>query len=410
MDKYCNLKLLGRAVASAFGTLLVGLALPSAQAQAPAPATATGEPIKIGIMAALSGSISVYGIYLADGVKMAAKEVNDQGGLLVKGVRHPIQIIERDTRSDVNTSVAVATSLVRDQGVKYIIGPATGYEIASAMEITQRAKVIHMSAAAVLQTVLTKESVQPGANKSHLFMLQTPSPKREILTVKMSMKYLGNPMRQAVMISNDSNGDFIGKNIEGAMQQSGVTIALPKVQYQPGTTDYSPYLTKIRDAKPDLLSVWWLPSDSINILQQGLQLGAAKSYFTFGPEPLDVLQRIPNADRVLIACSPLCRMSTTTPEAKAFWDRYVKFVGGTTKFGGAAGSAAWYYEGTRMLFTAIQSAGTISNTDEVAAALAKTRLAGALGVMSFDERHLAGSGFDFCLLSKGKQTCEFVTP
>ena len=409
MKCYWSKAALVGSVANLIGSLSLGLVVGTACAQVPA--TPTGEPIKIGVISALSGPLVGYGQPLLDGVKMAAEQANAEGGVTIKGVRHLVQVVERDNRSDVNNSVAAAMSLVRDNGIKFIVGPATGSEVASVVEITQRAKVIQLSSAAILQSMLTKENVAPSmGNRRHLFMMQTPSPLREILTIKMSMKYLGSPMRQAVIVSNDSNGDYIGKNVEDAIVQSHATLVLPKVQYEPGTTDYSSYLTKIRDAKPDLLNVWWLPTDSINILQQAMQLNVAKSYFTFGAEPADVIQRIPNVDNVLVACGPLCRNSSSTPAIAAFWQRYAKYLGPNTKFAASAGGAAWYYDGTRMLLNAMQIAGTVDNTDDIAAVMAKTPFSGTLGLIKFDDRHRAQSGFDFCLLSKGKATCEFASP
>ena len=391
------------------GGLGSALAPTLASAQANAPATA-GEPIKIGVLTALSGPYVPFGQPLYDGVKMAVQEVNAQGGLVVAGVRHPVQIVERDTRSDVNATVTGATALVRDAGVKFIIGPGTGVETGPALEITQRAKVIQLSAASILQGVLTKENTSPTGNRRHLFMVQTGSDVREYMTIKMSQKFMGAPKRHAVIISNDSNGDFFGKAVAAGIERAGVTLALPNVLYEPGTTDYSPYLTKIREAKPDHLNIWWLPTDGINILKQARQLDTASSYFVFGPEPLDVVQRIPDVDRVLIACLPICRGVTTTPETKAFWERYVILAGANAKFGAAAGGAAWYYEGTRMLFKAMQAAGNVDNTDDISAALAKTELAGSLGTMRFNDKHIALHGFDFCVFTKGKPACEHIPP
>lgn len=386
------------------GMLLFGLVAGVASAQTGAP------PIKLGVLTALSGPYVPFGKPLADGVRMAAEEVNAQGGLEVNGRRHMVEIVERDTRSDVNAAVAGATALVRDSGVKYIIGPATGIETGPALEITQRAKAIQMSAASILQGILTKENTSAAGNRRHLFMVQSGSDVREMLTIKTSQKYFNNPKRHAVIISNDSNGDFIGKKVVEAITASGATLALPNVMYEPGTTDYSPYLTKIRQAKPDHLNIWWLPTDGINILQQARQLGAADTYFLYGPEPLDVTQRMPDVDRVLIACSPICRGITTTPESKAFWDRYAKLIGDSAKFGAAAGGAAWYYEGTRLLFKAMQTAKTVDDTDAIAAALKSTKLRGALGDMAFNERHIALHGVDFCIYNKGKPACENVSP
>ena len=393
-----------RGLARIAGALLIGWGATLAVAQTAAP------PIKLGLLTALSGPYVPFGQPLADGVRMAAEEVNAQGGLEIKGRKHQVQLVERDTRSDVNAAVAGATALVRDAGVKYIIGPATGIETGPALEITQRAKVIQMSAASILQGILTKENTSPTGNRRHLFMVQSGSDVREVLTIKISQKEFGNPKRQAVIISNDSNGDFIGKKVAEAITGSGATLALPNVLYEPGTTDYSPYLTKIRQTKPDHLNIWWLPTDGINILQQARQLNVADTYFLYGPEPQDVAQRMPDLDRVLIACSPICRGITTTAESKAFWDRYTKLIGASAKFGAAAGGAAWYYEGTRMLFKAMQAAGTIEDTDAIAAELKKTKLKGALGEMQFNDRQIALHGIDFCTFSKGKPSCENVAP
>jgi branched-chain amino acid transport system substrate-binding protein len=392
-----------RTVTRVCSALLLGLVTTLASAQ--------GAPtVKLGLLTALSGPYVPFGQPLADGVRMAVEEVNAQGGLEVKGQKHKVEIVERDTRSDVNAAVAGATALVRDAGVKYIIGPGTGIETGPALEITQRAKVIQMSAASILQGILTKENTSPTGNRRHLFMVQSGSDVREVLTIKTSAKYFNNPKQQAVIISNDSNGDFIGKKVAEAIAGAGANLALPVVMYEPGTTDYSPYLTKIRQAKPDHLNIWWLPTDGINILQQARQLNTANSYFLYGPEPQDVAQRMPDVDHVLIACSPICRGITTTPETKAFWERYTKLIGAQAKFGAAAGGAAWYYEGTRMLFKAMQTAGTVDDTDAIAAALKTTKLKGALGEMQFNDRQIALHGIDFCVFNKGKPTCQNVAP
>lgn len=386
------------------GALLLCVGAAAAHAQASAP------PIKLGLLTALSGPYLPFGQPLADGVRMAVDEVNAQGGLEVKGQKRKVEIVERDTRSDVNAAVAGATALVRDAGVKYIIGPATGIETGPALEITQRAKVIQMSAASILQGILTTGNTSPSGNRRHLFMVQSGSDVREVMTIKNSQKQFPGAKRHAVIISNDSNGDFIGKKVDEAIAGANASLALPNVMYEPGTTDYSPYLTKIRQAKPDHLNIWWLPTDGINILQQARQLNAADTYFLYGPEPLDVSQRMPDVDRVLIACSPICRGITTTPESKAFWERYGKLIGSEAKFGAAAGGAAWYYEGTRMLFNAIQAAGTVDDTDAIATALKATKLKGALGEMQFNDRQVAVHGIDFCIFNKGKPTCENVQP
>ena len=98
---------------------------------------------------------------------MAVDEVNGAGGLEIAGVRHPVEIVERDTRSDVNTAVLGATALVRDDEVKFVIGPATGIETSATQQITQPAGVIELSAASVLQGILSKENAAPDGDKRY---------------------------------------------------------------------------------------------------------------------------------------------------------------------------------------------------------------------------------------------------
>lgn len=370
-----------------------------------------GEPIRIGVLTALSGPYVPFGQPLYDGVKLAVDEINAEGGLEVNGTRHPVEVVERDTRSDVNTTVAGALSLVRDEGVKYIVGPATGIETQAAMEITQPASVIELSAASVLQGVLTPENTGPNGDRRHLFMTQTSSEVREATTIQASAETFGNPTSHALIISNDSNGDFIGKKVVEAIEDQGYSMALPTVLYEPGTTDYSSYLTSIRAANPDHLNIWWLPTDGINILQQARQLETSDSYFVYGIEPIDVTSRLGDGvSGVLIACSPICRSITTTEASTEFWAKYQALIGEGQQFGSAAGGAAWYYEGTRMLFKAIQATGSIDDTDAIAAELAVTTISGPLGDLSFDDRHVFRHGYDFCHFDGGEPDCRYIAP
>src|SRR5690606_32614645 len=153
------------------GFLLMGLAAGTASVQAASPPAS--PTIKLGLLTALSGPYVPFGQPLADGVRMAVEEVNAQGGVDVKGQRYKVEILERDTRSDVNAAVAGAMALVRDEGVKYIIGPGTGIETGPALEITQRAKVIQLSASSILQGILNEENTSPTGNRRHLFMVQS---------------------------------------------------------------------------------------------------------------------------------------------------------------------------------------------------------------------------------------------
>lgn len=373
--------------------------------------TADAETLQIGVLTALSGDYVPYGQPLHDGVRLAVEEVNNEGGLEVGGTTYRLELVDRDTRSDVNVAVAGATELLRDEGVRFVIGPATGIEASATQEITQQQDVINQSAASQLQNVLTEESAAPGGDKHHLFMVQTSDEVREGLTVQAVEDYFDDPENHAVIISNDSNGEFISAELENQLDEAGGELALDTVLYEPGTSDYSPYLTRIRAGNPDVLHIWWLPTDGINILEQAMELDVAENYFVWGIEPGDVTERLGgDVSNVVIACAPLCQGITTTDASAEFWSKYARLLGSDTEFGAAAGSAVWYYDGAQMLFQAMQDAGTVEDTDAIATALADVEYEGALGQLSYNDRHIVLHGIDFChFTGAGEPTCEYRT-
>ncbi|MDR1214898.1 MAG: branched-chain amino acid ABC transporter substrate-binding protein [Propionibacteriaceae bacterium] len=74
-------------------------------------------PIRIGMLAPLTGSESVYGTYLRNGAEMAVEEINAQGGLLGR----PVELVVEDDGCDAQMATAGATKLV-SAGIHLAVG------------------------------------------------------------------------------------------------------------------------------------------------------------------------------------------------------------------------------------------------------------------------------------------------
>ena len=83
---------------------------------------AADNTVKIGVNAALTGSFVSAGNTIHNAVKLAVKQINDAGRLLVDGKTYKLEPHYRDDRTDVNTAIANARELVDDVGVKAIWG------------------------------------------------------------------------------------------------------------------------------------------------------------------------------------------------------------------------------------------------------------------------------------------------
>src|SRR5688572_515114 len=79
--------------------------------------------VKIGINESLSGSFVAAGQPPAAAVKLAVKEINDKGGIVVGGVTYRFEVSEVDNQSQTASAVAGMTRLVEDEKIKFVFGP-----------------------------------------------------------------------------------------------------------------------------------------------------------------------------------------------------------------------------------------------------------------------------------------------
>ena len=92
--------------------ILLFLAAPAA------PAAAQGKPIRIGEINSYSGLATVYTFPYREGLLMAAKEMNDAGGVLGR----PIEFVFRDDKLKPDEAVKAARELVSQEKVDFLAG------------------------------------------------------------------------------------------------------------------------------------------------------------------------------------------------------------------------------------------------------------------------------------------------
>ena len=83
-------------------------------------ASASGDTIKVGLLAPLTGDVSVYGIAVANGANLYIKQLNEAGGINGKQV----EVVEMDEQGDATQAVTCFTQMV-DQGITALIGDVT---------------------------------------------------------------------------------------------------------------------------------------------------------------------------------------------------------------------------------------------------------------------------------------------
>jgi branched-chain amino acid transport system substrate-binding protein len=82
------------------------------------PVAAQGKPIRIGEINSYSGLATVYTFPYKEGLLMAAKEINDSGGVLGR----PIEFVFRDDKLKPDEAVKAARELVGQGKVDFLAG------------------------------------------------------------------------------------------------------------------------------------------------------------------------------------------------------------------------------------------------------------------------------------------------
>lgn len=105
----------------------------------PANSAAEPESLKIGAMLCLSGECAEWGSNSLKGLQLAAKEINDQGGVLGKN----IELLVQDSRDESpSQAVSAYRQLTADSSVRFLVGTTWSVGGLPVAPIAKRGKVL----------------------------------------------------------------------------------------------------------------------------------------------------------------------------------------------------------------------------------------------------------------------------
>src|SRR2546430_9946937 len=106
------------------GVLLAVTALLAAACGASGGGTpTTGAPIIFGAAVSLTGAQSKEGALTKQGYDLWLDWINQRGGIVVNGVKHPVEIKYEDDQSTPNLSPTLVQKLITDEKAQFILGP-----------------------------------------------------------------------------------------------------------------------------------------------------------------------------------------------------------------------------------------------------------------------------------------------
>lgn len=273
------------------------------------------EPYKIGGLFSLTGYLSMNGEDEMRGATMAIEEINAAGG--ING--HPLQLIIEDEKSTADAAVASATKLINEDKVLMILhGQMTG--AASAVKpIADRAKIPFMTLTCYDPIVLTE------GERDKWFFHPEPTPAENVRKI-LSYIVKETSARRIGLIQD--TGFFCTLLKESLMQQTpplGFKIVAHE-QYATRDIDVTAQMTKIREAKPEIvINAGTVTGPAITAKAMKL-LGMKLPLYTFQATFGKVLEQSAEATEGIVFLSYRVHVWKTLPADDPYHDSVVKWM------------------------------------------------------------------------------------
>jgi branched-chain amino acid transport system substrate-binding protein len=228
----------------------------------PAISYGQSDRIKIGHLTPLTGFLGAIGSYAQLGVKLAAEELNQSGGVLGR----QIDLISEDSVNPATASTK-AQRMIEQDGVVVLLGEISSASSLTIMQVAQRNKKVFFSTGARSDALRGKDC------NRYAFHCDIPN------TVMVNA--VGTALKQKGMVKGEKFFTLTADYIFGHDLLSAAKIffaandanLIGDELIATDVTDFSPYLLKVRQAKPDVVCCNLAGNQVTNLVKQYAEFG-----------------------------------------------------------------------------------------------------------------------------------------
>jgi branched-chain amino acid transport system substrate-binding protein len=228
----------------------------------PAISYGQSDKIKIGHLTPLTGFLGAIGSYAQLGVKLAAEELNQSGGILGR----PIDLISEDSVNPATASTK-AQRMIEQDGAVVLLGEISSASSLTIMQVAQRNKKVFFSTGARSDALRGKDC------NRYAFHCDIPN------TVMVNA--VGTALKQQGMVKGKKfftlTADYIfGHDLLNAAKlffAANDANLIGDELIATDVTDFSPYLLKVRQAKPDVVCCNLAGNQVTNLVKQYAEFG-----------------------------------------------------------------------------------------------------------------------------------------
>lgn len=342
------MKIMHRSFLRALTLLGCGLLSCAASAQAPA-------PIKLGIVAELTGPVAIAGTAALIGTRLGVEDINKNGGILGRQV----ELIVADNQSDPSKSVGEVQRLINQQKVDALIGPMTSPSNIAIAPSVSAAKLFHVSHAGSLQMTPERAPYQFG------LLVNANSQARAMVNhVSGVLK-----AKSAAILTDDTAQSKDGAEaMKKALTEKGVKLT-GALEFKFNSTDVTPQLLNLRRENPEVILMFAGTATDFAAVVKGLgdigwdvKVVGADGAFSLAPGivaaagPDAYKNLVGTTMKVFTYCG--AEPAVGQSEVAKLFEKLKAFA--PNDFGKASPQhMAWFYDGVHIFKQAAEGAGSL---------------------------------------------------
>ncbi|MGZ0085671.1 ABC transporter substrate-binding protein [Caldibacillus thermoamylovorans] len=306
--------------------------------------------VNIGYSGPLSGPAAYYGQRTLNGLKMAAEEINNNGGFEVKGKKYKINLVPLDDKYLPNETAANAKRLVQEHHTPIIFTPHSGGVMAL--------QVFNQTDNFIIAAYTSEPKITQTGNK--LTVRIPPRYDGYIPTfTDYAMKHFGKKLA-ALPTATQYGKDWTEKLLPYWEKQGGKVVYKSSIDFTKDT-DFFTIVTNALKEKPDVLFIGGASEPTAKVAKQARELGFKGGFIIMDQAKLDEMKRVTGSYDLLegsIGVMPL--IESDEPAVPEFVKNY------RAKFNEDPGSeAAYNYLALYAFVEAMKAAGSVDDPQAI---------------------------------------------
>jgi len=199
------------------------------------------DPVKVGLVAALSGQSAKSGEGITRGLTIAIDEINAGGGVL--GGRM-LELVRRDDESNPAKGQTAARELIDKEGVAILFGGIDSPVSQAIVPLVNAAHVPFMGVWAAATNI-----TRNGANPNYVFRVSAVDVLVDRALIKHAMASFGAKTPGLMLVNNGWGESNLG-GLTAAAEAAGIKLAGSE-KFEDKDVDMTPQLQRLREAGAD---------------------------------------------------------------------------------------------------------------------------------------------------------------